>query len=152
VRLTPAECRERLFAARHAVLATAGSDGRPHVVPVTFAVVPATGGGVEIVSAVDHKPKSTPHLRRLRTIEENPNVAVLAEEYDDDWSRLWWVRADGVARVVPAGSADDVGGAAAIDALVARYPQYADHRPQGPVIRVAVTRWTGWAAGGAAGG
>jgi PPOX class probable F420-dependent enzyme len=112
------------------------------VVPVTFAVVPATGGGVEIVSAVDHKPKSTPHLRRLRTIEENPNVAVLAEEYDDDWSRLWWVRADGTATVHHDGAAMATG----YESLRAKYPQYQTVALTGPVITIAVEHWTSWRA------
>ncbi|PZR55335.1 TIGR03668 family PPOX class F420-dependent oxidoreductase [Xylanimonas oleitrophica] len=158
MRLSPAECRERLAAARHVVLATAGADGTPHVVPMTFAVLPPHGpagaGHAAIVSVVDHKPKSTTALRRLRTIAQNPHVAVLADRYDDDWSRLWWVRADGVARVVAAPSPgadlhgdDDGGWSVAVAALTERYPQYARHRPDGPMIRIEVERWSGWAWG-----
>ncbi|GAA1736450.1 hypothetical protein GCM10009809_34580 [Isoptericola hypogeus] len=167
-RLDPAECRRRLAAARHAYLATASGDGRPHVVPVTFAVVGREGtagadGGWDVVSAVDHKPKAggdARRLRRLRNLADNPRAAVLADAYDDDWDRLWWVRADGSATVedvVAPSGADGEGGAAAtraaLEALADRYPQYRERPPAGPVVRVRVARWTGWeaAATGAAG-
>ena len=65
------------------------------------------------------------------------------DRYDDDWARLWWVRADGIATVEHEGEPR----AAALDALAARYPQYREHRPDGPLIRVRVTRWSGWAHG-----
>lgn len=146
-------CRERLGAARHAYLATTGADGVPHLVPVTFALVgtptdrpdgAAPGDetpGDEIVVVVDHKPKTTRELRRLRNVAENPRAAVLADRYDDDWSRLWWVRADGAASVEHTGVAWE----RAVDALAARYPQYRERRPDGPVLRVRVSRWSGWA-------
>jgi PPOX class probable F420-dependent enzyme len=134
--LDEGEARRRFTSARVARLATAGADGRPHLVPVTFALRDGTIG-----IAVDHKPKRSPALRRLANIAANPQVSLLADEYDEDWSRLWWVRADGAARVVDAGSERT----AALDALTARYEQYRAHRPDGPVILVAVDRWTGWA-------
>jgi len=112
-------------------------DGRPHVVPVTFAV-----DGDVIYSAVDAKPKTTTRLARLRNITAEPRVAMLADHYEADWDRLWWVRADGAATVL-AGAADM---AAALALLAARYPQYQAAPPGGPVIRVQVERWTGWAA------
>ena len=92
---------------------------------------------------VDDKPKSTPKLRRLANIAARPAVCLLVDVYDDDWSRLWWARADGVATVLPA---DTCSGAAAVDALAARYPAYVQRRPRGPVVSIAVTGWTGWAA------
>ena len=142
VRLSEEEARARLSAARVARLATTGTDGQPHLVPVTFAV-----DGDLIYTAVDHKPKTTASLRRLRNIRENPRVALLADHYADDWDTLWWVRADGSARVVEHGQAT----ARPIDVLTARYEQYRHFRPTGPVIVVQVERWTGWAAGAAAG-
>jgi PPOX class probable F420-dependent enzyme len=159
-RLDPAECRRRLAAARHAYLATAGGDGRPHVVPVTFAVVGIEGrAGWDVVSAVDHKPKTDDdarRLRRLRNLAANPRAAVLADAYDDDWDRLWWVRADGdvtvedvVAPSAAGGAGGEVGAAAtraALAALADRYPQYRERPPAGPVVRVRVARWTGWEA------
>ncbi len=149
VRLDVDVCRSRFAAARHAYLATADGDGVPQLVPVTFALVSAAGGAAagaradEIVVAVDHKPKTTRDLKRLRNIAANPRVAVLTDRYDDDWSRLWWVRADGDAAVEHDGEPRE----AALDALAARYPQYRERRPDGPVIRVRVNRWSGWAHG-----
>lgn len=149
MRLDVDVCRSRFAAARHAYLATADGDGVPQLVPVTFALLSAVDGTAgdapadEIVVAVDQKPKTTRDLKRLRNIADNPHVAVLTDRYDDDWSRLWWVRADGVAAVEHDGEPRE----AALDALAARYPQYRDRRPDGPVIRVRVGRWSGWAHG-----
>jgi PPOX class probable F420-dependent enzyme len=117
-------------------LATVDRDGRPHLVPTTFAV-----DGDRIYTAVDHKPKRTGDLKRLRNIEGDPRVALLADHYADDWDRLWWVRADGIARIV----GDPAEAAGPIDLLVRRYRQYEEHRPEGPVISILVQRWTGWA-------
>lgn len=129
--------RARFAGARVARLATVSAAGEPHLVPVVFAVV-----GSVIVTAVDHKPKSTTRLRRLANIESSPAVSVLVDEYDEDWSQLWWARADGDAAVVPAASvAPEL-----VDALAGRYPQYADRVPAGPFILVGVRRWSGWSA------
>lgn len=156
VRLDIDSCRSRFAAARHAYLATADGGGAPHLVPVTFALLSgmtdppdgasadagaATPPGDTIVVAVDHKPKTTQNLKRLRNLAENPRVAFLVDRYDDSWAHLWWVRADGVATVERDGGYR----AAALDALAARYPQYRERRPDGPLIRVRVTRWSGWA-------
>jgi PPOX class probable F420-dependent enzyme len=131
-----AESRRRFVTATVARLATVGSGGEPHLVPITFAVL----GGDTLVSAVDHKPKRTTALRRLDNIEGNPRVSVLVDHYEDDWTRLWWVRADGLARVgkaAPAGAAD---------ALAERYPAYRTQPPRGPFIVVEIQRYRGWAA------
>jgi PPOX class probable F420-dependent enzyme len=109
--------------------------GQPFLVVVTFAM-----SGSMIVTAVDQKPKTTRHLRRLRVIATNPRVSLLVDHYDEDWSRLWWVRADGIARILT----DDVAEPRAL--LLAKYPQYRDDPPAGPYIRIDVTRWQGWAA------
>jgi PPOX class probable F420-dependent enzyme len=122
----------RLAAARVARLATAA----PRVVPVTFAVV-----GQTVVHAVDHKPKATRALARLEDLRRDPRASLLVDHYEDDWTALWWVRADGTARVLDGGDAID-----AIDALVAKYPQYAQRRPQGPVVVLDVERLTSWDA------
>ena len=92
MRLDQKACRDRMTAARVGYLATSGADRQPHIVPVTFAVVED-----RVVTSVDQKPKSTTALRRLSNIAENPSVAVLCDHYDEDWRRLWWVRADGTA-------------------------------------------------------
>lgn len=136
--LTEPDARARFAAARHAYLATADGDGWPHLVPVTFALPdPDT-----VVIAVDHKPKRSSDLKRLRNIQANNRVSLLVDEYDDaDWSRLWWVRADGTARTVT----EPADRAAPLRALAARYPVYAEQVPGGPVIAVEICHWTGWA-------
>lgn len=128
--------RERFIRARVARLATASADARPHLVPIVFAVAADV-----IYTAVDAKPKTTTSLRRLANIAANPAVAVLVDHYEDDWTRLWWARADGVARVI-----DSEEAAAAVRLLAARYPMYGTQPPPGPVIAVDVTRWSGWSA------
>ena len=134
--MTADEARRLFGEARVARLATVGADARPHLVPIVFAVA-----GDVVYSAVDAKPKRTRELRRLRNVAENPRVALLADHYDDaDWSALWWVRADGAARV-----ADHDPQAIAL--LAERYPQYRADPPAGPVLIVEVDRWTGWRAG-----
>src|SRR5664279_2239553 len=128
--------RSRFAEARLGRLATVSPDGRPHLVPMVFALM--TSG---LVSAVDDKPKRTTALRRLANIAANPAVSVLVDDYDEDWTRLWWARADGQAQVRAASVAP-----AAIAALTARYPQYREHLPTGPVIVIDVQRWSGWSA------
>ncbi|TMR88232.1 TIGR03668 family PPOX class F420-dependent oxidoreductase [Nonomuraea basaltis] len=129
--------RARFGGERVARLGTVGGDGAPHLVPVVFAMIAG-----RVVTAIDHKPKTTANLRRLRNIRENPKASLLVDHYEDDWARLWWVRADGLARVVEGGQDRE----AALDALAAKYAQYRERRPTGPMIVVDVTRWTGWSA------
>jgi PPOX class probable F420-dependent enzyme len=136
VKLTTEEARARFAAARVARLATAGRDGQPHLVPITFAV-----DGDRVYTAVDHKPKTTKNLRRLRNIEENPRVALLADHYAEDWATLWWVRVDGRAIILEG----DMVLERHLDALAERYEQYRQTRPAGPVIVIEADRWTGWA-------
>lgn len=132
------EAFERLSSARVGYLATTGVDGRPHVVPFVFAIVEG-----RIVSAVDYKPKRSADLRRLRNIAANPAVSVLVDQYEEDWDRLWWVRADGRGRIISEGSEYRD----ALAALVAKYHHYKDTPPAGPVIVVDIERVTGWTAG-----
>lgn len=137
--MSPDEARERFAASRVARLATADRAGVPHLVPVVFAVE-----GDTILTAVDRKPKRTTALKRLANVRANPRVALLADHYaDDDWDALWWVRADGEGRVLEPG---DERAVRAVALLCARYPQHRAAPPQGPVLAVAVTRWTGWSA------
>ncbi len=147
MRLEVADARRRFAGVRVARLATVSPDGRPHVVPFTFALgsrARGAGSGPEdhIYSAVDAKPKSSTDLRRLRNIRANPRVAVLADHYEDDWDGLWWVRADGQAAILD----DPATMAPALALLAGRYPQYREHPPAGPVISIHVDRWTGWTA------
>jgi PPOX class probable F420-dependent enzyme len=134
--VTPAEARARFAAARVARLATADAAGRPHLVPVAFAVVEDT-----IYSAVDAKPKRTRALRRLANVRENPAVSLLVDHWDeDDWAALWWVRADGRGRVI---DSEDPEARRAVELLRERYPA---QRDAGEVLAVEVERWSGWAA------
>jgi PPOX class probable F420-dependent enzyme len=135
--LEPGEARRRFAGAAVARLATLTPEGRPHLVPVTFAV-----DGDVIYSTVDAKPKTTARLARLRNIAAEPRVAMLADHYEADWDRLWWARADGTATILAGPAAM----AAPLALLARRYPQYRARPPGGPVIRVQVDRWTGWAA------
>lgn len=133
--MTAEEARERFRAARVARLATADAAGRPHVVPIVFAVQ-----GDRVYSVVDAKPKRTGALRRLANVRENSAVAVLVDHYDEDWSALWWARAEGDARVL---EPDYPEARQAIALLAQRYPQ---QRAEGAVLAVDVARWSGWSA------
>jgi PPOX class probable F420-dependent enzyme len=132
--MTPEEARAAFLAQQHAILATADASGVPHLVPVVFA---ADGDGLALV--VDHKPKRSTDLKRLRNIAANPHVSLLAEYYDADWSALWWARADGTARVSPL--TPEV-----LAAFQRKYPQYRATPPQGPAVAVRVAKWSGWTA------
>lgn len=131
------ELQARFAAAPVARLATSRPDGAPHVVPIVFALA----GGV-VYTAVDAKPKRTQRLQRLANLRHEPRCAVLVDHYDDDWSALWWVRADGAATVLDRPAPDHPG----LLALAQRYPQYRTSPPTGPLVVVAVHRWTGWQA------
>jgi PPOX class probable F420-dependent enzyme len=134
--VTPAEARRRFAAARVARLATADANGRPHLVPVVFAV-----DGDRVYSVVDAKPKRTTALRRLANVNENQAVALLVDHYDDaDWGALWWVRAEGRGRVLE----PDAGEAARAVRLLGE--RYAQQRAVGAVLAVDVDRWSGWSA------
>ncbi|KWX63272.1 TIGR03668 family PPOX class F420-dependent oxidoreductase [Mycobacterium sp. NAZ190054] len=128
-------------AAPVAMLATVGADAVPHVVPVVFAV-PEHRQDI-LYTAIDAKPKSTRRLRRLVNIEHNPAVSLLVDHYDDDWSRLWWVRADGVATIHHSGVEMATGYAQ----LRAKYPQYQRVELDGPVVTVEIRRWSSWHGG-----
>lgn len=137
MRLSDEASMQRFGEARVARLATMSADGQPHIVPITFAIDHDV-----IYTAVDSKPKSTPHLQRLSNIRANPRVAVLADHYDEDWSALWWVRADGMAAILVSPAETT----APTRLLARRYPQYAENPPAGPVIAIRVARWRGWSA------
>jgi PPOX class probable F420-dependent enzyme len=138
--MTEDEARRRFAAARVARLATVGADGRPHLVPLVFVLA-----GPTVYSAVDAKPKRSTALRRLANVAADPRVALLVDHYEEDWRALWWVRADGLGRVLDPGAAEARTG---IGLLVRRYDQYRDRPPAGPVLAVDVIRWTGWSAAG----
>jgi PPOX class probable F420-dependent enzyme len=135
--VTDDEARERFAGARDARLATVTSANDPHLVPICFAVQ-----GDTIYSAVDAKPKTTPDLKRLRNIAANPSVTLLVDHYDDDWTKVWWVRVDGTATVADDGPQRDRG----VEALAEKYEQYAGG-PEllGRMVVIHATRWTSWA-------
>ena len=138
MRLTVEDCRARFARARVARLATVAGDGSPRLVPITFAAADDV-----IFSAVDHKPKSTTGLARLARIEREPRVSLLADDYAEDWTKLWWVRADAHAEVLTAGAAWESG----LGLLQKKYEQYRAQPSADAVIRFVVQAWSGWAAG-----
>jgi PPOX class probable F420-dependent enzyme len=133
-----AKMRERVGEARVGRLATIRADGRPHLVPICFALE----GDDILYSAVDEKPKRSKRLQRLENIRNRPEVAVLVDHYDEDWERLWWVRLDGTASVLEDGSEREH----ALALLRAKYEQYRQEPPTGAVIAVRVERWRGWSS------
>jgi PPOX class probable F420-dependent enzyme len=132
-----AELRRRFASSAVARLATVRPDGAPHVVPLVFALVEDT-----VYSAVDAKPKRTSALQRLANVRAEPRCALLVDHYEDDWSRLWWVRADGTAAVVDQPPAAHPG----LAALAERHPQYREQPPAGPLLVVTVQQWSGWSS------
>lgn len=136
--MSPEEARERFASSRVARLATVAADGAPHLVPIVFALL-----GDTVYSVVDAKPKRTTNLKRLANVEATGRAALLVDHYEDDWTRLWWVRADGTARTLEANERE---ARSAIEALSERYPQ---QRPAGLVLAVDVDQWTGWLGGSA---
>jgi PPOX class probable F420-dependent enzyme len=126
----------RLTAARVARLATTDPDGRPHLVPIVFALEGAT-----LYSAVDRKPKRSPRLRRIENARARPDVTILVDHYDEDWDCLWWIRLRGRARVLDQGEERE----RALTLLTQKYPQYRSEPPEGPVLAVDVTEVREWA-------
>src|SRR5690242_12380238 len=106
-----------LEAHRVAHLATADGAGRPHVVPVCFALLDGT-----LYTPLDAKPKRVPveRLRRVRDLEANPSVCLTVDDYDEDWRRLRWLQVRGRAELLRPGAEQQ----AAVTALCARYAQY----------------------------
>jgi PPOX class probable F420-dependent enzyme len=135
------EMRERVRNARVGRLATVSPDGRPHLVPLCFAL-----DGDALYSAVDEKPKRSKRLKRLENIRNHPHVAVIVDHYEEDWTRLWWVRLDGTARVLEDGSEREHG----LALLRSKYEQYRREPPTGGVIAIRVERWRGWSSRDAA--
>jgi PPOX class probable F420-dependent enzyme len=125
-------------------LVTLDARGRPAPVPIVFARVDAA-----LYSPIDGKPKRGGLLARERNLRADPRVALLLDHYEDDWERLWWLRVEGRAAVVPAASH-----ARALDALRAKYPQYArvpvsSGEPR--LVRIEIERIASWRASARAG-
>lgn len=125
--------------ARIARLATADAAGRPHAVPICFALSSDT-----LYSAIDLKPKqqAPENLRRLRNLAENPQVAVIVDRYSEDWKRLGFVLIRGRASLARAGEAQR-----AIRLLRRKYPQYRTMPLEGrPIIKIRLTSAYSWGA------
>jgi PPOX class probable F420-dependent enzyme len=127
----------RVAGARVARLGTTDPDGRPHLVPIVFAVE-----GDTLYSAVDAKPKRSRRLRRIENARARPDVTVLVDGYDEDWSRLWWVRLRGRARVLDGGEEHD----RALELLARKYSQYHREPPGGPVLAIDIADQRSWSA------
>jgi PPOX class probable F420-dependent enzyme len=134
--------RTFLATARRAVLGTITPDGRPRLVPTCFVL--AVDEPV-LYSPLDDKPKRSDDplaLARIRDIGGDPRVTVLVDRWDEDWSRLAWLRCDARASLLPSSAA---GHGEIVAALRAKYPQYETHHLEGrPLIRIAIERATSW--------
>ena len=121
---------------RVARMATLAPSGYPALVPVCYALHEG-----RLFIAVDEKPKSTTSLARLRNIDRDPRVSLLFDRYDDDWTRLAWVRVEGHVSVLTRGEAAP----ATLAALRDRYPQYREMDLEArPLIAVEPLRTVGW--------
>jgi PPOX class probable F420-dependent enzyme len=127
----------RLTSARVARLATTDPDGRAHLVPIVFAVE-----GDTLYTAVDRKPKRSRRLRRIENARARPDVTILVDRYEDDWSQLWWIRLRGRARVLDTGEEREH----ALQLLAEKYPQYKDEPPDGAVLAVDIAETRSWSA------
>jgi PPOX class probable F420-dependent enzyme len=132
----PARAWDLFCSSEVAVLATIGPDGAPDLVPVVFAPV----GPRTLVTPIDQKPKTTRRLHRLDNIDADPRVSLLAQHWDSDWERLWWVRAEGRGNVVKSIGSEPA------RALAERYPPYRERPPAGPWVLVEIERLVGWQA------
>jgi PPOX class probable F420-dependent enzyme len=139
VPLISPEVRARLELARIARLATLDAEQRPHMIPICF-----VWDGSVFYSAIDRKPKrvAPTRLARLKNIQETPHVALLVDEYDEDWTRLWYVLVRGKAGLVSATSKRK----RALQLLRAKYPQYAAGMlaDDAPILRITPQRITAW--------
>jgi PPOX class probable F420-dependent enzyme len=127
--------RRRMAEAQVGCLGTVTPHARPHLVPCCFVL-----DGDTVYSAVDDKPKSTVDLVRLDNLRSTGAASLLVDNYEDDWSQLWWVRADGRGRVVETGDDRE----RALGLLAAKYEQYRRRIPTGPVVVIDITTWRAW--------
>jgi PPOX class probable F420-dependent enzyme len=134
----PGWARELLERSRVGRLGLIDDEGRPRVLPVTYAL-----SGSRMVTAVDHKPKRRPgaQLARIRWLLARPQAALTVDHYDEDWSALAWVQAVGSAQILEAADAPE-----ALEALADRYPQYRRRPPDGPVVALDPERFVWWRA------
>ena len=142
--------RAFLAAARRAILATVGVDGRPRLVPVCFVVDEGVDrqGRVAVYSPLDEKPKTVadPHeLARVRDLLVLPAASIFVDRWDEDWTRLGWLRCYGHGELIEPEPREVEEHARAVAALRAKYPQYAAHAlDERPIIRIRVDRAVSW--------
>ncbi|MGZ4109518.1 MAG: TIGR03668 family PPOX class F420-dependent oxidoreductase [Actinomycetota bacterium] len=141
--MTTDEALRRAAEARVGRIATVRPDGTPHVVPLTFAIV-RSPRRTTLYWVVDDKPKRSARLTRLENLAANPAAEVVVDAYDDDWSRLWWVRLRGTSRIVHRPAERRT----ALDALAEKYDAYRERRPHGPVVALDVDAVTSWSSAG----
>jgi PPOX class probable F420-dependent enzyme len=136
-----AAVRRKLRQARVARFATLDAQGRPHIVPICFAYVANV-----LYTAIDQKPKrvSPERLARVRNISAVPHVALLIDEYDEDWTQLWYILLRGKAKLIPRSAHKEH--ARALGKLRAKYPQYALGMlpDDAPIVRIDLKRATSW--------
>jgi PPOX class probable F420-dependent enzyme len=135
--MNQSEALTRLETARVGRFATITAGGRPHIVPITFAMVEG-----RIVHMVDHKPKRSVELKRLANLRTDSHASLLVDHYQEDWARLWWIRVDGQAVVSDQGPEWE----SARQALTRKYPQYQTRPPEGPAVLMTIRNITSWAA------
>ncbi len=133
----PTAIRRHVAEARAGRLATLNPDGTPHLVPIVFVLA-----GDTLYSAVDAKPKRSRTLRRIENARLRPDVSVLVDQYEEEWSRLWWIRLEGQARVLDEGEE----AAKALGLLTEKYDQYRSQPPGLPVLAIDICAWRSWAA------
>jgi PPOX class probable F420-dependent enzyme len=123
-------------------MATVRADGSPHVVPFVFALVAREPDEIRLYWAVDRKPKRTTALRRIENLRSNPAVEVVVDDYDEDWTQLWWVRLRGKGRVVSSAEEREE----ALNELRSKYEQYRTAEPNGDVVAIEVHDIDWWPA------
>jgi PPOX class probable F420-dependent enzyme len=121
-------------------MATLAGEAAVRLVPCCFALEADRWYWV-----VDAKPKTTLAVRRLADLAERPSVTLLVDEWDEDWSQLWWARLDGHGRALEPHSAED---RRARELLAAKYAQYRADPPPGAAVEVEITGWRWWSASG----
>ena len=134
----PAWAAELVEDARVARLGLLDEQGRPRVLPITFAV--AQG---QIWSAVDEKPKRAAgqELARVRFLRRDPRAAITVDRYSEKWAELAWVQILGSVTIVQRDDAPT-----GLAALTAKYPPYRESRPPGPLLALNPDRCLFWRA------
>lgn len=141
----PTVDRAFLASARRAILATIAADRLPRLVPICFVV---DDGRPVLYTPLDDKPKRSDDpasLARVRDLLSDPRVSVVVDRWDEDWTRLAWLRCDGRAVLLDPTTADTDLHGRVVAALRAKYPQYGTHRLETrPIIRIDIERMTSW--------